>query len=79
MCLGDLNEGAWAHWEGGCRVVIKATKSAGLVTHVGIMGNFVGKKKLIVKNPLLKPGVDVRMILKWIVKMEDGRLQSGFI
>jgi hypothetical protein len=30
-------------------------------------------KKLIVKNPLLKPGVDVRMILKWIVKMEDGR------
>jgi hypothetical protein len=52
-------------------------KSAGLVTRVGIMGNFVGKK-LIVRNQLLKPHVDVRMILKWIVKMEDRRLQSGF-
>ena len=35
-------------------------------------------KKLIVRNQLLKPDVDVRMILKWIVKMEDGSLQSGF-
>jgi hypothetical protein len=35
--------------------------------------------KRIDKNPLLKPSVDVRMILKWIVKKNDGRLQSGFI
>jgi len=36
-------------------------------------------KKIIVKNPILKPGVDVRMILKWIVKTEDGKLQIKFI
>jgi hypothetical protein len=32
-------------------------------------------KKILVKNPILKPGVDIRMILKWIVKIGDGRLQ----
>jgi len=36
-------------------------------------------KKVIGKNPLLKPDVEVRMILKWIVKEEGGRLQIGFI
>jgi hypothetical protein len=42
------------------------------------MMDCVGKKHLG-RNPLLKPSVNVRIILKWIVKEEDGKIQSGFI